>query len=111
MVFPTANDFMNTVREYSIMTNRGIKFKRNENRRIMAVCQENCPWVVFASSIGYNKFDKSLVVKTFNDEHTCGQVFQSKWISSGWLADKCIQKWSDKPSWKINIFFKFLFKP
>ena len=72
------------------MSNRGIKLKRNENRRIGAVCEESCLWVVFASSIGGNKAYKSLMVKTFNDEHTCGQVFQTKWISSGWLADKCI---------------------
>ena len=92
VVFPTADDFRNAVCEYSIMSNRGIKFKMNENRRVKVVCQENCTWVVFAFSIGDNKSDKSLVVKTFNDEHTCGRVFQTKWISSGWLADKYIEK-------------------
>ena len=68
--------------------------------------QENCTWIVLALLNSDNKFDKSLVVKTFNDEHTCGWVFKTKWISSGWLADKYTEKWSDDPSWKSNSFFK-----
>ena len=61
---------------------------------------------MFASSIGDDKKDKSLVVKTSNDEHTCLRVFESKWITSHWLAEKYAEKWTDDPSWKLNSFSK-----
>lgn len=105
MVFPSADDFKKAIREYAILSNRSIRFTRNESRRVRAVCKSGCSWVVFASSIGDNKIDKSIVVKTYNGEHTCTRVFEKKWISSTWLANKFGDRWIDDPLWKMNSFF------
>lgn len=78
MVFPSSEDFKKAVREYAILANRSIVFKKNENRRVKAVCKASCPWLVFASSIGDNKEDKSLMIKTYNNEHTRTRVFDKK---------------------------------
>ena len=45
MVFPTADHFRKVIREYSIISNKGIRFKRNENRRIRLFVKKAACWL------------------------------------------------------------------
>lgn len=105
-VYANPDEFRNAVREYSIVSRRGIVFKKNERRRVRAVCRPSCPWTCFASSIGNDRSDTSLVVKTFNGVHTCSKVFQKKWVTDNWLADKYASKWNANSKWKRSSFDK-----
>ena len=47
---------------------------------------------------------QSVVVKTINNEHTCGKFFETKFINSAWLANKYESKWESEPDWKRADF-------
>ncbi|PON68631.1 hypothetical protein PanWU01x14_094400 [Parasponia andersonii] len=47
---------------------------------------------------------KTCMVKTINEEHTCGLNFSTKYISAKWLVEKYESKWRSDPNWSLSSF-------
>ena len=83
MVFPDAK------KEHAIRTYRPIKLMKYDKVRIRARCYDNCPWMLFASTVsGTKEGTSSFIVKTLNLEHTCDTKFTTRLVSSKWLCDR-----------------------
>ncbi|XP_071723335.1 uncharacterized protein [Rutidosis leptorrhynchoides] len=60
-----------------------ITLKKNESKRVTAICSGGCKWRIHAS---YNN-NGTFHVKTYNDKYTCSINNKNKRISSKWLAE------------------------
>ncbi|GFY82199.1 hypothetical protein Acr_02g0004390 [Actinidia rufa] len=49
MIFKNRAQFVGAVRHHAILHGRDVRFKQNENTRVMAVCRKGCPSLIFAT--------------------------------------------------------------
>ncbi|RYR02746.1 hypothetical protein Ahy_B06g081560 [Arachis hypogaea] len=57
------------IKEFTIQEGRRIRFKKNDSKRVRAVCKvKDYKWVIYAFR---NHEDSCWQVKTFMDDHTC----------------------------------------
>lgn len=59
--------------------------QKNEGKRVRVICRQNniCQWTIYASRSNPRcPFE----IKTYNPEHTCGDQYENKTVSSGFLA-------------------------
>ncbi|KAF7120871.1 hypothetical protein RHSIM_Rhsim13G0222200 [Rhododendron simsii] len=88
MKFPSAKEFREAVRDYSIKEGKDIKFVKNETTRVKAKCATvDCGWSVMASL--YQK-GESFQVKTHKSEHDCLRSFKVRHVASKYLAEKYV---------------------
>ncbi|BFG20891.1 hypothetical protein CerSpe_071650 [Prunus speciosa] len=80
------------VQEYAIIHGKLIKLKKNDGRRLQAVCLGGlkCPFYLYASKL--DKSESTFVIKTMSLEHTCGRVDKLKYASSKWLCNRYSKK-------------------
>jgi hypothetical protein len=98
MEFNSLDDFKDAIREWNVLNRHHIKFLKNVNIRVRAVCREECGYLAFCSKVGVSH---TYQIKTYNKDHTCARVTKNKSASSKWVAKDVIKKLqSDK---KINI--------
>ncbi|XP_028788217.1 uncharacterized protein LOC114744193 [Neltuma alba] len=63
-----------------------------------AICEEGCPFTLYASRDGNNVGYK---VKTLCNEHRCGRVFKNPRASVKWLAEHFKEKIQERPNYSI----------
>nr|GME04447.1 Zinc knuckle family protein [Ipomoea batatas] len=85
MVFSSAKEFNWAVQYHEAMRQKDVIFKKNEHRRVRAICRHNqiCQWTIFGSSSNQNS---PFTVKTYNPVHICGNQDENKVVTSGFLA-------------------------
>ncbi|KAL4273388.1 hypothetical protein GQ457_13G021560 [Hibiscus cannabinus] len=65
----------------------------NDTKRIQAVCQETCPWKLWAAPMNPKDItDQTWQIKTLVDSHTCSKVTKNRNIRSTWMAKYYIRK-------------------
>ncbi|KAK0590542.1 hypothetical protein LWI29_028567 [Acer saccharum] len=97
MLFGTADIFRNTIRAHAVKHMRDVKFKKNDQHRIRAVCKsEACNWFVYASWLSDHK---TFQIKTLCTEHTCAMSFKNKFVNSKLIAEKYVHQWRANPDW------------
>ena len=76
-----------------------IKYTRNENARITAICKNDCGWRIHASLV---QGEKTFQIKTINPVHKCGRSYDNHLVTSRYLSMKYLEKIRDDPEWKVN---------
>ncbi|KAK2644134.1 hypothetical protein Ddye_019329 [Dipteronia dyeriana] len=61
------------------------EIKNDKNRLTWACLAKKCPWRLHASIVGD---DKTMQVKTYNNEHTCHRIYKSQEARSKWIVSK-----------------------
>ncbi|KAF4377479.1 hypothetical protein F8388_024970 [Cannabis sativa] len=75
MEFASVTILRNAIKEYFIQINR--QYLVNDSRRVRVKCKgEGCEWMMFASVHG-GRDSFTFKVKTLNEDHTCGLVFNN----------------------------------
>ncbi|BFG38705.1 hypothetical protein CerSpe_249790 [Prunus speciosa] len=72
MKFSDCKVFRAVVRKQFIKMNRDVVFVRSEAFKLKVVCADlDCPWEIYASKMQH---EKTIQVKKYEGEHTCGIV-------------------------------------
>ncbi|KAG5566220.1 hypothetical protein RHGRI_001980 [Rhododendron griersonianum] len=100
MKFPSAKEFREAVREYSIKEGKDIKFVKNETTRVKAKCAiEECGWSVMAS---LSQKGESFQVKSHKSEHDCLKTFNVRHVTSMYLAEKYVDSIRSNPDMPLD---------
>nr|GMD06320.1 Zinc knuckle family protein [Ipomoea batatas] len=85
IVFNSAREFKWAVEYHEALRQKDVKFKKNEARRVRAVCRHDniCKWSIFGSRSNPNC---PFTIKTYNSVHSCGNQDENKVVTSGFLA-------------------------
>ncbi|RYR30938.1 hypothetical protein Ahy_B01g055725 isoform A [Arachis hypogaea] len=84
MKFNTKWEFKEAVREFTIQEGRRMRFRKNDGKRVRAVCKvKDCKWVVYASR---DHEDSCWQVKTFFNDHTCPREDKNRAANRNWVA-------------------------
>ncbi|RYR04146.1 hypothetical protein Ahy_B06g083731 [Arachis hypogaea] len=85
MKFNTKWEFKEAVREFTIQEGRRMRFRKNDGKRVRAVCKvKDCKWVVYASR---DHEDSCWQVKTFFNDHTCPREDKNRATNRNWVAE------------------------
>ncbi|KAI8548880.1 hypothetical protein RHMOL_Rhmol07G0308400 [Rhododendron molle] len=100
MKFPSAKEFREAVREYSIKEGKDIKFVKNETTRVKAKCAtEECGWSVMPS---VSQKGESFQVKSHKSEHDCLRSFKVRHVTSMYLAEKYVDSIRSNPNMPLD---------
>ena len=72
MEFGSLKDFKQALMEHSVLNGKEVKFVKNDQKQVRAICKKKCGFVIMASRVGGRETYK---VKTFIGRHKCGRVF------------------------------------
>ncbi|KAK8612678.1 hypothetical protein V6N13_092789 [Hibiscus sabdariffa] len=86
LLFATKQVLREAVKMYSIKNRCSVKLKRNENRRIQAVCKAGCPWVLWASPVDIKEPYGTWQIKSLIVEHKCLKEYKNSNITSKFMA-------------------------
>ncbi|XP_028793439.1 uncharacterized protein LOC114749123 [Neltuma alba] len=98
MTFLDLNELRSAIDSYAISKGVNIKIIRSEKRLLKAICEEGCPFTLYASRDGNNVGYK---VKTLCNEHWCGRVFKNPRASVKWLAKHFKEKIQERLNYSI----------
>ncbi|KAL2455280.1 MuDR family transposase [Abeliophyllum distichum] len=101
LVFESKSVLKAAINTHSIVNNRIIKYKKDDNDRARAVCPRDCTWILYATK---EKGKSSFIIKTFRGEHTCPMVYKNKRVSSTYLAERYASAWRAEPNMSIGGF-------
>lgn len=97
-----AKEFRNSLRQYSIQSGFKYKFRRNERKRIIAVCASTkCYWTVHA--VMKISCPKVFVISKMIDKHSCRkgfETFQKPAVSSELVKNLILDDVQRRPSIK-----------
>ncbi|KAM0913887.1 hypothetical protein ACQ4PT_011866 [Festuca glaucescens] len=82
-IFQSVDMLRKAIREYSCKQRRNITLPKNDKTRVLAKCQEGCPWYLFTSK---DCKTKAIMVKTFNDKHTCQKKWQVRAFTARYIG-------------------------
>ncbi|RYR13956.1 hypothetical protein Ahy_B04g070680 isoform A [Arachis hypogaea] len=107
MKFNTKWEFKEAVREFTIQEGRRMRFRKNDGKRVRAVCKvKDCKWVVYASR---DHEDSCWQVKTFFNDHTCPREDKNRVANRNWVAGKLVKKLRKYPNFRnceATTYFK-----
>ncbi|CAM0880030.1 unnamed protein product [Alopecurus aequalis] len=89
MIFPTVQDLRRALSMYCVSNRIQITKKRNNSKRLEAVCTTGCPWNLIASK---DSRAEAFLVTTYVGEHTCEKVWKVKELTGKLLTEKFIDE-------------------
>lgn len=96
LLFPTCETLKGAIKEYAIKYHIDVKLVKNDKEKIRAWCQGDCSWQLYSAVEDDRKAYK---IKTYNDGHTCGLNYKSKYVTAKWLAKRFLGQFRANPSW------------
>ena len=89
--------FPNSKHRFCVKHRRDVKFQKNDQHRVRAVCKSQaCNWFMYASWLSDHK---TFQIKTLCTEHTCAMSFKNKFVNSKLIAEKYVHQWRANPDW------------
>ncbi|KAK8681766.1 hypothetical protein V6N13_054168 [Hibiscus sabdariffa] len=93
LIFSDRNVLKEAIKHYGRVNRVQVKLQKNDTKRIQAVCQETCPWKLWAAPMNPKDItDQTWQIKTLVDSHTCSKVTKNRNIRSTWMAKYYIGK-------------------
>ena len=76
MEFGSLKDFKQALMEHSVLNGKEVKFVKNDQKRVRAICKKKCGFVIM----------------TLIGRHKCGRVFGNKNANKDWIAQVLIDR-------------------
>ncbi|KAL4318980.1 hypothetical protein GQ457_18G014420 [Hibiscus cannabinus] len=93
LIFSDRNVLKEAIKHYGRVNRVQVKLQKNDTKRIQDVCQETCPWKLWAAPMNPKDItDQTWQIKTLVDSHTCSKVTKNRNIRSTWMAKYYIGK-------------------
>ena len=84
-IFSTKEVFRNAVKEYALQEKKDLKLTKNDNKRVVAQCVEDCPFYLRVSKTETRPY---FMLVTFVDEHNCHRTASNRQAKTRFLARK-----------------------
>jgi hypothetical protein len=101
MKFCDVKELRKALTAYSVSTRYKVKKTRNEAGRLEACCRDGCPWKLKAST---DSRTYCMIIKTYNDKHTCNKVWDLKALTAPFLTERFIEEFRDNPNMSLKAF-------
>ncbi|KAL4324034.1 hypothetical protein GQ457_11G001980 [Hibiscus cannabinus] len=76
LIFSDRNVLKEAIKHYERVNRVQVKLQKNDTKRIQAVCQETCPWKLWAAPMNPKDIiDQTWQIKTLVDSHTCSKGY------------------------------------
>ena len=89
MLFTTPKQFKETITDYAVHGDWGIRFAKNDLQRVRAVCQENYKIMAYLTKLPR---EKSYQLRTLNLEHICTRSYKNPRCTSSSIGKKLMKK-------------------
>ena len=89
MEFSSLKQFKQALMEHSVLNGREVKFVKNDDVRVRAICKRKCGFLILCSKDGGSQ---TFRVKTLIDSHNCGRVFVNKNANKEWVSKIVVDK-------------------
>ncbi|XP_009786802.1 uncharacterized protein [Nicotiana sylvestris] len=99
MTFKDLTEANEVIGYYVVSNKRGLKLDKSDKRRLRYKCQIGCPFKYLISKDGK---DQGVKIKTWRDEHDCGEVFENRRATPAALARYFKRKIQNNPKFKIK---------
>ncbi|XP_019231640.1 PREDICTED: uncharacterized protein LOC109212442 [Nicotiana attenuata] len=99
MTFKDLAEAKEVIGYYAVSNKRGLKVDKSDKRRLRYKCQIGCPFKCLISKDGK---DQGVKIKTWRDEHDCGEVFENKRATPVALTHYFKRKIQNNPKFKIK---------
>ena len=88
MEFSSLKQFKQALMEHSVLNGREVKFVKNDDVRVRAICKRKCGFLKCGFLILCSKVrgSQTFRVKTLIDSHNCGRVFVNKNANKEWVS-------------------------
>ncbi|XP_061999337.1 uncharacterized protein LOC133716677 [Rosa rugosa] len=90
LCFPNSKQLKEAIREYGLVSTRGIWFQKNTAKKIEVKCQWGCDFWLYASGIA-NLGPNTVVIKTLKSEHKCSHIHSSHHLNYNRVAQEVQQ--------------------
>ena len=101
LVFGDMKELRMALDAYTVRNRVKIFKPRNESERLNAVCSQGCPWLLKASK---DNRTGSIVIRQYNDNHTCQKHFDSKCLTVKILTQKFLDEFRDNQKMDLTTF-------
>ncbi|KAK8549264.1 hypothetical protein V6N13_008941 [Hibiscus sabdariffa] len=103
LVFLNRAVLKEAIKQYGRVERVEIKLKKNDNRRVQAVCKEGCPWKLWAAPLNpKDSMDQTWQIKTMVNSHNCSKAVANRNITSKWMANYYIGKFMSEPNYTMR---------
>jgi hypothetical protein len=100
MCFKGRKEFKDAIARYALKMKVNIRFLKNDNQRLRAVCSwKGCPWLLHAS---YNSKTDWFQIVTYNPNHSCCPVLKNKRLSTARICEKYESTIKANPAWRAR---------
>jgi len=89
MEFCSLKQFKQALMEHSVLNGREVKFIKNDDVRVRAICKRKCGFLILCSKVGGSQ---TFRVKTLFENHNCGRVFVNKNANKEWVSKIVVDK-------------------
>ncbi|KAK8683730.1 hypothetical protein V6N13_039781 [Hibiscus sabdariffa] len=110
LLFATKQVLREAVKMYSIKNRYSVMLKRNDNRRIQAVCKAGCPWVLWASPVDLKELCGTWQIKSLVAEHRCLKEYKNPNITSKFMAKQYLDAFNIDPNYSAKSLKQAVFK-
>ncbi|KAK8672232.1 hypothetical protein V6N13_110605 [Hibiscus sabdariffa] len=104
LIFASKDILKEAVRQYGRVQRFSMSFKKNDNRRVQAICSNStCSWTLWASRLHpKDPNDHTWQIKTLNNEHSCQRgIRNGRLLSSKWIAKTLLHKFQTDLGYSI----------
>nr|XP_009794136.1 PREDICTED: uncharacterized protein LOC104240929 [Nicotiana sylvestris] len=99
MTFKDLTEAKEVISYYVVSNKGGLKVDKSDKRRLRYKCEIGCP---FKCLISKNGKDQGVKIKTWRDEHDCGEVFENRRATPTTLEHYFKRKIQNNPKFKIK---------
>ncbi|KAK8639495.1 hypothetical protein V6N13_137871 [Hibiscus sabdariffa] len=110
LLFATKQVLREAVKMYSIKNRYSVRLKRNDNRRIQAVCKAGCPWVLWASPVDLKEPCGTWQIKSLVVEHRCLKEYKNPNITSKFMAKQYLDAFNIDPNYSAKSLKQAVFR-
>ena len=89
MEFSSLKQFKQALMEHSVLNGREVKFFKNDDVRVRAICKRKCEFLVLCSKVGGSQ---TFRVKTLIDTHNYGRFFVNNNANKKWVSKIVVDK-------------------
>ncbi|KAL4376245.1 hypothetical protein GQ457_02G030690 [Hibiscus cannabinus] len=103
LVFPNRTVLKEAIKQYGRVNRVEVKLKKNDKRRLQAICKEGCPWKLWAAPLNpKDNMDQTWQIKTMVNSHNCSKPVANRNITSKWMAKYYIGKFMSEPNYTMR---------
>lgn len=101
--FKDGTECKEAVRMWAILNGHNIKWKKSGGVKLHAVCEQGCPWMIYASKLNG---EPTYAIKIYVSEHKCVRPIRNRQATSAWIENIILPALKRNPRYPIKDMIK-----